>query len=272
MPPEIRLLYVDIDGTLVGPFGDLFLTGDYEVTLEAAAAIVDARRAGLELVPLSGRNVQAMANLARLIGSPSWIAELGAVRSYDNGNDVVFDTGAYDGGRPLIEVLGEAMAALIAEHPGRLEEHSPWNEHRETSLMVRGALDEAETNAWLEDHGYEWAECIDNGVLPRTYVSMPDVETVRVFHLNPKGVTKRSGVAADLAHRGLSAADCAVIGDSKADLECAHEVGRVFVVANAIDKDPDLAAIVAVTPNAEVTVDAYGLGFAEAVAALIADG
>jgi len=266
---DTRVLYVDIDGTLVGPYGDLFLTGEHEFTSEAADAIVEARRAGLELVPLSGRNVQAMANLARLIGSPAWIAELGAVRSYDHGNEVIFDTGAYEGGRALIEVLREAMHLLIAANPGRVEEHAPWNEHRETSLMVRGALDEASANAWLEDQGYEWAECIDNGVLPRTYESMPDVDTVRVFHLNPRGVTKRSGVAADLAHRGLTAADCAVIGDSKADLECAHVVGQAFIVANAIEKDPDLAPLVDATPNAEVTQRGHGQGFADVVARLI---
>lgn len=268
----VRVLYVDVDGTLVGPFGNLLQTGDHEPTLEAAEAIVAARKGGLELVPLSGRNVPSMVTLAMLIGAETWIGELGAVRSYDRGQDVVVDTGAYEGDPAhLMDDLRRAGAALMERFGGQVEEHAPWNAYRETSYMVRGSMDLEEAHEWLAEHGFAWAECIDNGVIPRRFEGLPGVDTVRVYHLNPAGISKRAGIAADRARRGLGREECAVIGDAAADLACHTEVARTFVVANALDKDPGLAALVGTT-DAEVTRRGYGEGFADVVRSLLGDG
>lgn len=263
-----RILYVDVDGTLVGPGGNLFLDGDHRFHLEAAKALGRAREAGLEIVPLSGRTRSSMAELSRLVGAATFVAELGALRVYEQGQRVVFDQGAFPGDGPAVDALAPAAAALVARCPGRLEEHSPWNAHREASFMVRGEADADEVRGWLDDEGCEWADWVDNGVIPRHYDTLPGVETVRVFHLVPKGVSKRAAIAADRAERGLEAAECAVIGDALSDLECAAEVGRAFVVANALDKDPALGPAVEAVPNAEVTDRGYGLGFADVVSRL----
>lgn len=265
----VRVLYVDVDGTLVGPLGDLFWTGERELTLEPAEAIVDARRAGLELVPLSGRNRSSMVDLARLVGAETWIGELGGLRSYGRGAEVVVDTGAYTGDAPLCDALRCAASGLLDLHAGRLEEHAPWNEHRETSIMLRGELDVDAANARLAEQGFGWAECIDNGVIPHHYESLPGVETVRVFHLNARGVSKRAGVAADRRRRGIRRGECAVVGDAAADLACHPEVARTFVVANALEKDPTMGGLVDAVPDAEITRRDHGQGFADVVRELI---
>lgn len=266
----VRVLYVDVDGTLVGPGGNLFLDGDLRFHVEAAEAIGAAREAGLELVPLSGRSRASMGATARLIGAESYIAELGALRVYDGGQRVVFDQGAYRGEGPAFPALRDAAAELVAAHPGTLEPHDPWNAQREASYMVRGEAEAAPVRAWLDGHGFDWVDCVDNGVIPRRYETLPGVETVRVYHLAPRGVSKRAGLAADRAERGLAPEACAVIGDAHADLACHTEVGRAFIVANALDKDPDLGPAVDATPNAEVTRRDHGRGFADVVRSLIA--
>lgn len=264
-----KILYVDVDGTLTGPGGSLFAGPDHEPTLVAAEAVLTARRAGLELVPLSGRHRESIAEVARVIGADSWIGELGAIRSYDRGSEVVLDQGEYPGDGEAIHDLRRAGEELVALRPGRLEEHAPWNEHRLASYMLRGDADEAELQAWLGEHDYGWADCIDNGVIPRRFDGLPGLESARVFHLVPRGVSKAAAIAADRARRGLAPEECAAVGDAAADLACASEVGRFFLVANALQKDPGLAAAVDAVDNATVTNGAYGAGFADAVSALV---
>lgn len=265
----VRVLYTDVDGTLVGPLGNLFWDADRRFQLETARALGRAREAGLEIVPLSGRSRPQMGELARLVGAATWIGELGAIRSYEHGAHVELHQGDYPGEGLAIGALREIAARLVERSAGRLEEHAPWNAHRETSFMVRGELDVEEAGAWLAASGHGWAECLDNGVIPRRYDSLPDVERVRVYHLNPRGISKRAGVAADRARRGLAREECAVIGDARADLECAAEVGRAFAVRNALEKDPDLGALVDRVPGATVTERGYGLGVADTVDALL---
>lgn len=262
-----RVLYTDIDGTLVGPGGNLLADDDNEPTTAAVDALLAAREAGLEIVGLSGRAQLRMFELGRLLGLRTWICELGGVRVYDRGDEIVI---AHDGESSIAEQLRGALAVLIG-HFDTLEEHDPWNEGREVSVMVRGDCDVAEAAALLDEAGFGSFSLTDNGVLPRSVPSLPDVEKVRIYHVAPRGLSKRNGVLADQEQRGLDPADCAVIGDARSDLECADVVGRCFVVANAIEKEPELAGMVDAAPNASVTAAGHGAGFAEAVEILISD-
>lgn len=266
--PDIRVLYTDIDGTLVGPLGNLFHTGDRELTLAAAVAIVRAHREGLEIVPLSGRARLRMFELGRLLGLRSWICELGGLRVYEGGAELVVDRGEYDGpGRP-VDALAGASDGLVDAF-ATLEPHDPWNEGREVSLLLRGEVDATDARAWLDNHGFTWAELHDNGVIPRRFSSLPNVSRVRVYHLSPRGISKQRAIVADQAHRHVDRSECAMIGDASSDLACHEQVARCFIVRNAIDKDPLLAAAVDAVGNASVTTRGFGEGFAEVVNALL---
>jgi phosphoglycolate phosphatase len=263
------ILYTDVDGTLVGPMGNFFWTGDRTPSLAAAEALVRAAREGLEIVPISGRSRNGMFEVARLLGISSWICELGGIRVYDRGQEVVHDHGAFPGeGAPTAE-LREAMSGLIARYPGRVEEHTPWNATREASLILRGGLDLAETEAFLTEAGFAWAELLDNGVLPRHFDTLPGVERVHAYHLVPRGVSKTAGIAADRARRGLPHEACAMVGDASADLDCRTEVGRCFLVRNGLAKDPSLAWTLEPASGVEVTEGGHGEGFAEVVHRLL---
>jgi hypothetical protein len=266
----VRVLYTDIDGTLVGPGGDLLATSDRTPTLAAAWALVEARRAGLEVVALSGRARAGVAELSRLLGIATFFCELGAVRVYEGGASEHATTGAWRGPGAASVALEPAVAALVAASGGELEPHAPWNAGRVHSLMVRGRLDVAAAGAWLDGNGFDWVEVADNGVIPRGFDTLPpDLPAVRVYHLSPRGVSKRAAILADREQRGLDVAECAAIGDARADAECHDVVGRCFVMANGLAADPTIHEVIAGATNVTITSRGHTEGYADAVADLL---
>jgi hydroxymethylpyrimidine pyrophosphatase-like HAD family hydrolase len=264
----VRVLYTDVDGTLVGPLGNLLWDSQRNPTLGAAEALVRAAREGLEVVALTGRARAGMFEFARVLGLESWICELGGIRIYERGATVVHEHGAFPGtGVPTAE-LHRAVEVLLEAYPGRLEEHSPWNATRESSFLLRGEVSTDEAEERLATAGFGWATLSDNGVIPRRYDTLT-VERVRAYHLLPRGVSKVAGVAADRAQRGLERAECAMVGDAAADLECRGEVGRCFLVRNGLDKDPSLGWVLEPGSGVEVTKAGHGEGFAEVVHTLL---
>ena len=265
---EVRVLYTDVDGTLVGPLGNLLWDSRRTPTLAAAEALVRAARDGLEVVALTGRARPAMFEFARVLGLETWICELGGIRVYDRGATVVHDHGAFPGSGPPSAEIQRAVEVLLEAYPGRLEDHSPWNVNRECSCLLRGEVATDEAEGRLAAAGLGWVTLVDNGVIPRRYETL-DVERVRAYHLLPRGVSKAAGVAADRAQRGLDRAECAVVGDAAADLECRAEVGRCFLVHNGLEKDPSLGWAQAPDSGVEVTKAGHGEGFAEVVHRLL---
>jgi hydroxymethylpyrimidine pyrophosphatase-like HAD family hydrolase len=265
----VRVLYADVDGTMVGPLGNLFWDSSRTPTLAAAEAMVRAVREGLEVVALTGRARAGMFEFARVLGLQSWICELGGIRVYDRGARVVHEHGAFPGGGVPTDELHRAVELLLECYPGRLEEHSPWNAMRESSFLLRGEVDTGEVEERLTEAGFGWATLHDNGVIPHRYETLTEIERTRAYHLLPRGVSKVAAVAADREHRGLDRAECAMVGDAAADLEVGGEVGRCFLVRNGLDKDPSLAWAQEPGSGVEVTKAGHGEGFAEVVHRLL---
>jgi len=268
----VKVLYADVDGTMVGPLGNLLWDSHRTPTLAAAEALVRAAREGLEVVALTGRTRAGMFEFARVLGLQSWICELGGIRVYDRGETVVHEHGAFPGGGVPSAEIRRAADLLLTTYPGRLEEHSPWNATRESSFLLRGEVPTEEAEEYLTDGGFGWATLVDNGVIARRFENLTEVERVRVYHLLPRGVSKVAGVAGDRAYRGLKLEECALVGDAAADLDCRGEVGRCFLVRNGLDKDPSLAWILEPDSGVEVTKASHGEGFAEVVHRLLDEG
>lgn len=223
-----RTLYVDVDGTLVGPGGDLFWNGSTRV----ASALLRARAAELTVVPVSGRGRVQVFELCRLLGLRRGVAELGCV--HVEGRQVRYEFGPFPftGETPVQAML--ARGALQAALDLGLEPHDPWNEGRQATYLLRGVVDAARANAELARHGLSWCELVDNGVLDRR--RGPD-GVPHAYHLAPAGTGKAFGVRIDRAQHGLAVDEVAYVGDSASDLACAPEVARCWLVANA---DPEL--------------------------------
>jgi phosphoglycolate phosphatase len=260
-----RVLYTDLDGTILGPGGSLFASPQGGITTAASEAVAAAHRAGLALVPVSGRAAVRVREAARLLGADGFIAELGGITV--RGEEVIRDYGAYRGRGTPHEAMARsgAAAVLLEAWPGRIEPHAPWaHDGREVSMLFRGQVDLDEVGVVLDRTGYGWLRLHDNGVIRRSFPGLA-VSEVHVYNLLPQGVTKATAVAADVARRGLTRRDAVAIGDSASDLEVAPHVAAVFVVANgasALEAGPS-------TDNVYLTEAAYGDGFAEAVMGLL---
>jgi hydroxymethylpyrimidine pyrophosphatase-like HAD family hydrolase len=262
-----RILYTDLDGTLFGPGGSLFASADRGITSRAAGALASLHRAGIALMPVSGRTVPQVRETARLLGTRDFIAELGGVTCYDLATEVV--RAPFGRGGTPFEAMARSGAAgfLLEAHPGRLEPHAPWAfEGREAGMLFRGRLDLPSARALLEDSGYGWLDIEDNGITARRFPSLA-IDEVHLYHLVPKGVSKGSAVRADLARRGFEPGDAVAVGDSAADAALAPMVDSVFIVANG------RRALRGITlaENVHLTDAPYGDGFAEAVETILGE-
>ena len=54
----------------------------------------------------------------------------------------------------------------------------------------------------------------------------------------PKQASKADAVVRHMRARGYAPEECIAVGDSREDLGVAAVVGRFFLVANAVEKDP----------------------------------
>lgn len=247
----LRCVYTDLDGTLLGRGASLFHDGDGRFTLLAGRALEACHRAGVEVVPISGRRRAQVAEPTRLIGATAYCFEIGGGLVVDGEETwLCGDFQPRDGATPWqrVEQSG-APALLLDSYADSLEAHEPWHVGREVTHLFRGVVDVAEANALLADNGHAGVRLLDNGTI--------DADR-RCYHLAPATASKAAAVEAHMRARGYAPADCIAVGDSREDSEVAPVVGRLFLVANA---DSDLPA----GPNTTRTADSHGDGFYEAV-------
>src|SRR5438270_1454805 len=163
----MRCLYVDLDGTLLGP-GASLVRGPDGFSLDAVRALQACDRAGVEVVLYSGRRQSSVFECARLIGSSAFAFEVGCGLVVDG--ELEWLTGGLEPSESAgtiyeqIEAAG-APALLLERYAERLEYHTPWSLGREVSHLFRGAVDVREANDALEAGGFGWLRLVDNGVV-----------------------------------------------------------------------------------------------------------
>jgi len=268
----MRALYVDLDGTLFGPDGALFRAADFSFTHAGARALEACHRAGVEVVLMSGRRKVTVAENARLMGQTSYIFEAGSCLVLDG--EELWLTGDYQPSpdasiHEQIEASG-APAMLLETYAGRLEYHAPWHRGREVSHLFRGLVDAREVDALLEREGHGGLRLVDNGGVHRRSPALVDLEDVRAYHLVPRGASKGNAVARHMRAREIAPADAVAVGDSREDLETCNHVGAFWFVANAVERDPTLRAVIAGRDNVHVAEESHGAGVYEAVITTLA--
>jgi len=241
---SVEVLYTDLDGTLVARGGCVLADAEGSPSGTVADSIVAINRAGLSVVPVSGRGRIQLTEVVRLLGWRDFIAEAGAiiVHGVGPGAEVIYNNAGWpasllpDGVTPY-DVIGAsgAVEALQEAFPGRFEYHEPWHLDREASHLLRGCIDAEAARAVL-DPIVPPIGLLDNGIV-RTVgtLACPEDGLPHAYHLVPKGVSKAQAIHLDLASRGLGAEQAAAIGDSATDIEMADAVSVMALVENAFD-------------------------------------
>jgi hydroxymethylpyrimidine pyrophosphatase-like HAD family hydrolase len=284
----MRCLYVDLDGTLLGPGGSLVRGADTRFTLDAVRALQACDRAGAEVVIYSGRRQRTVFEDSRLLGLDCYIFEAGCGLVVDG--ELEWLTGGIvpsrEKGTIYQQIDTSGAPRLLLEHfAGRLEYHTPWSEGREVSHLFRGLVDLGCVHTLLEQAGLGWLRMVDNGVvhehmapltagqaevaIARSSGLPPDLPVVRAYHLIPAAASKVRAVARHMQARGYPPAECLAVGDSREDLATREAVGTFWLVANALERDPSLSAEIG--PRVRVASAPYGAGVYEAVVTTLAD-
>jgi HAD superfamily hydrolase (TIGR01484 family) len=266
----LRCVYTDLDGTLLGRHGSLFHDADGEFSMLQARALEACHRAGVEVVIKSGRRESSVMEDAKLLGSTSYICEVGCLVVIDGERTALIGEVETEPGRTLAETMVDrGIPDELFEHfPGRLEWHTPWHQQRELSLLFRGKVDVEEANRFLAERGHEGLRLLDNGAI---FAPMEGIEgPAHAYHLLPEAASKANAVAFHMRARGYAPDECIAIGDSVEDLAVADVVGRFFVPANGPERDPNLREAIAGRPNVTVTEGRMGDGVYEAIVSTLA--
>jgi hypothetical protein len=226
----LRVIYTDVDGSLLGRGGSLFLDLNWRPTSAPARALSQALSLGVEIVLVSGRSLPLLLEDARLLGATRVIAELGAIIASRTGEILAWNLGASPPqAKPPVQSMAPAEDLLLRRYRGCLEPHTPWTEGRQASRLYRGLIPLDEANSLLSEKGHGWLRLHDNGQIPRRYPGL-SVPEVRAYHLVPVGVDKASAVLLDRRAWGIPREDAVAIGDSAADLAMAPVVSRLYMV------------------------------------------
>jgi phosphoglycolate phosphatase len=258
----LRCVYTDLDGALLGRGASLFRDGEGGFTLLAARALEACFRAGVEVVPVSGRRRATLFEDTRLLGLTSFVYEVGGGMVVDGEDTPLTGDLRPEGGRTVHDLIAEqgAPRLLLERYAGRLEYHEPWHRDRDVSHLFRGDVDAFEADRLLERHGFGDLRLVDNGGI---HPIVPGLEHLKAYHLVPATASKTNAVAFHMRVRGYTRADCVAVGDSREDLGAAEVVGTFWLVANGLDRDPSIRE--ALTANTRVCTERNGAGVYEAV-------
>jgi hypothetical protein len=269
---SMRCLYVDLDGTLLGPGGSLVRGAGGGWSSLSVRALEACFRADVEVVLYSGRRQSGVFEISRLIGSSSYIFELGCGLVIDSELEWLTD-----GVEPSDELgsiynqieASDAPALLLETFGDHLEYHTPWSLGREVSHLFRGSLDLSEVASVLDGAGLGWLRMVDNGVVVAHAEQMPGLPIVHAYHLIPAGASKTRAVARHMQARGYAREHCIAVGDSREDMDATAAVDTFWLVANALDRDPGLGDDV--LPGVRIASESYGAGVYEAVVTTLAE-
>jgi hydroxymethylpyrimidine pyrophosphatase-like HAD family hydrolase len=260
----LRAVYTDLDGTMLGPMGNLFAAPDGSFSKAQTLGLEACHRAGVEVVIMSGRREAQVLSDSRLMGQASYIYEAGCGVVIDREKTLLTGDWSYnEEGGPAEQMIAAGIPDRLFEHFGpKLEWHDPWHIGRELSLLFRGLVDVGEANEVVRGAGHDNLRFLDNGAIRTT---VPGIEVAHAYHLVPRGASKREGVAFHMQARGYAPDEAIGVGDSIEDIEVAGVVGRFFVVANGPERDPGVRDAIRGRANVTVTEGEMGDGFYEAV-------
>ena len=91
---KVKYVFTDLDATMLAPGSCVLRDNDGNPSTKLVEAVVALARAGIQVVPTSGRNRTMIHEDARVLGLNSYIGEMGGLVMYDlKANDWEYLTG-----------------------------------------------------------------------------------------------------------------------------------------------------------------------------------
>lgn len=262
---KVRYVFTDMDGTMLAPGSTALADADGQPSLALVQVLVDLKRAGIEVIPCSGRNRSMLHEDVRILGLNAYIGEMGGLLMIDHKKndwryftaDMAYDPSCGLSPHEVIERTG-ICEVFATRWPGLLEYHNDMSngyKHREVTVGLRGEIPDEEAEAVLAEAvvGLDWG---DNGFL--NYISAPTTLRLpagvrgRAFNISPAGLTKGRGIERFCELRGIDPETAVALGDARSDFAMADAVGTFLLVENGL-KNPGAAEFMAERKNAYVT-------------------
>lgn len=279
MAGVLRCAYLDLDGTLVGYGGSLLHDEEGGVSLMGARALEAAHRAGVEIVPISGRRRDTVREPARAMGATAFGFEVGGGLIVDG--EEFWQTGTLQpSGEQSVfdQIMGRGLLELLLSHfPGQIELHSPWHTGREVTVLLRGHVDTAAVQQLLDDHGSSDLRFVDNGFVGGLPVggtgtlhgagetTLDPTLQPRSYHLTPREVSKAAAAEHHRQIRGYDRDETISVGDSAEDIGMAATTGTFWLVGGAAERDPAVSAALAQHQNVRIADGGPGAAVYEAI-------
>lgn len=246
---KVRYVITDADGTMfTGAKATVNTAG--EPSTELVETLVELTKAGVGVIPCTGRNRAMIQEDARVLGFPGWIAEMGGVlctRQSSNPEWHYFTgTMPYDeaSGKTPHDVICETgvIDEVLARWPGHLETYHDNGigfEYREVTVALRGDAPEDDIQDMLDHSGLP-LYLSDNGMVDHISGASELVcdharpEGIHTYHITPAGVSKGSGILRFIDLAGLEPDEVLGAGDSPADCVIADAVGTFLFMCNGL--------------------------------------
>lgn len=260
MLENVKVIYTDLDGTLLAPGGRLLTDDDGTPSIALAQALVALKRIGIEIIIATGRNRMQGAEIMRLLSIDSFIGEMGTVLQRDIGaraqityclgdwDSIVLREGLRPGELPHdttpYEIIAKSgtIERLLTAFPGKLEYHTPWCINREVTHILRGFIDTIQAQT-LFDEGTVPLTLLDNGRINPLQHTLKDCDEIHTYHVVPKGTSKVAAVRRDIEMRHLDPATTVAIGDARGDVAMGACTGGLVVVENALASEAVMDAL-----------------------------
>ena len=241
----------DLDGTmLTGAKATVDSSGRPSAAL--IETLVELERAGIEVVPCSGRNRAMLFEDARVLGLKSWIAEMGGLICTKSGSqpewtyftgDMPYDHGSSKTPHDVICESG-VIDDILDRWKGEIElyhDNSIGFEYREVTVAFRGSVPPEDIQSVLDDCGLP-LYMADNGYVRRMNgsttlvgVDMKRPQGIHTYHILPRGLSKGTGIARFAELRNIPVEQIMGAGDSPADCEMADACGMFLFMSNGLD-------------------------------------
>lgn len=249
---KVKYIVTDADGTMfTGAKATVNSAG--EPSAELVEVLVELTRAGVGVVPCTGRNRAMIQEDARVLGFPGWIAEMGAVICtrqssqstwcYFTG-EMPYDPASNKTPHDVIEDTG-IISAILQCFPHRLEPYHDNGigfEYREATYALRGTAPAAEIQDVIDAAGLP-LYIADNGLITHVTgettleVDRNNPKDLHTYHITPAGVSKGTGIVRYVELAGLEPDEVLGAGDSPADCVIADAVGTFLFMCNGLEHE-----------------------------------